>query len=565
MLRRYTLLGVVAVVGTLTLGWTGGPVAAQQPSTQPAATPGDAAPSTAVLLSGKTLFVLHARIGSFRPEDRARALGKRLEKLARDSRTAVDAITVTETAGAADIVARDQLLVTVTDADGVAAGKPRAELAAEWSRAMRSAVEAYRQEHSITNTLLALLYTVFATAMLLLVLSMLQRGVRRLVAMAESWRATRIRPLRIQQLELVSADRLTTALLLAVRAVRLALGLVALLLYASLVFSFFPATRGFVDDATRQVIASLRVVGGAILSYLPSLAFLVVVAAIAWVAMKFARLIFAAIETGSIAVPGFYADWAQPTYRIVRFVIILVAAVAMFPYIPGSGSTAFRAISIFVAALVSLGSSSAVSNVIAGVVLTYTRAFQFGDRVEIGDTMGDVVGRTLLVTRIRTIKNVEVTIPNSQVLNDHVRNFTSRARHGGLILHTTVTIGYDAPWRKVHELLIDAARATPGVLAEPAPFVLQTSLDDSYVSYQVNATTDQPSRMAEIYSSLHQNIQDAFNEAGVEIMSPHYRALRDGNRVTIPRDHLPEGYQAPAFRVSDQDDSRDTAPGRPKP
>jgi small-conductance mechanosensitive channel len=189
--------------------------------------------------------------------------------------------------------------------------------------------------------------------------------------------------------------------------------------------------------------------------------------------------------------------------------------------------------------------------VVAGVVLTYTRAFLVGDRVRIGDTEGDVVRRSLLVTKVRTIKNVEITIPNGTVLASPIINFTTHAATHGLILHTTVTIGYDAPWRRVHELLIAAARATEHVLQDPAPFVFQTSLDDSYVSYQINAYTDRPAVMADTYSLLHQNIQDQFNRAGVEIMSPHYKALRDGNRVTIPAEHLPSSYHAPAFRVED--------------
>jgi small-conductance mechanosensitive channel len=549
MRRRFIVMGLGVGVAAGVLAWTVPPAAAQPPAPPPTVAPSAAAVSAPVQFAGTSLFVLHARIGSFSPQDRARALTDRLDKLARDTRVPPEAITVSETAGATDIVAKDLLLLTVTEADATAARKPRAELASEWLASIRSAISAFRHEHSTTTTLLAVFYTVLATAALLLLLAFAHRGFRRLRLTVDSWRPTRIKPVRIQRLEVVSAQRVAGLLLLVIRTAQLALWLVLLLIYAPLVFSFFPVTRRLVQSIADGAISALRTVGGAILLYLPSLAFLVVVGAIAWVAIKFVRLVFSAIAGGSIVVPGFYADWAQPTYKIVRFVIIVIAAIAMFPYVPGSSSPAFRAISLFVAALVSLGSSSAVSNVIAGVVLTYTRAFQLGDRVQIGDAVGDVVGRTLLVTRIRTIKNVEVTIPNSQVLSKDVSNFTSRARNGGLILHTTVTIGYDAPWRNVHELLIGAARATPDVLANPAPFVLQTSLDDSYVSYQINATTDRPARMAETYSALHQNIQDAFNQARVEIMSPHYRALRDGNRVAIPRDYLPEDYRAEAFRV----------------
>jgi small-conductance mechanosensitive channel len=170
--------------------------------------------------------------------------------------------------------------------------------------------------------------------------------------------------------------------------------------------------------------------------------------------------------------------------------------------------------------------------------------------VQIAETIGDITEKTLLVTRVRTIKNVDITIPNSMVLSSHVTNFSSSAREYGLILHTSVTIGYDAPWRTVHDLLIAAALATEHIMELPSPFVLQTNLNDFFVTYELNAFTDKPQRMATIYSDLHQNIQDKFNEAGVEIMSPHYSQIRDGNRTTIPDEYLPVDYEPPALRIS---------------
>ena len=190
-----------------------------------------------------------------------------------------------------------------------------------------------------------------------------------------------------------------------------------------------------------------------------------------------------------------------------------------------------------------------MGNIIGGIVITYMRPFIIGDRVKIADTIGDITEKTLLVTRIRTIKNVDITIPNAMVLGSHIINYSTSAKNKGLILHTTVTIGYDAPWRKVHELLKAAAAATENVLTEPAPFILQTALDDFYVHYELNAYTDKPNIMANIYSNLHQNIQDKFNEGGVEIMSSHYSTIRDGNQVTIPKDYLPKEYKVPAFRL----------------
>ena len=170
-------------------------------------------------------------------------------------------------------------------------------------------------------------------------------------------------------------------------------------------------------------------------------------------------------------------------------------------------------------------------------------------RVRIGDTVGDVIDKSLLVTHIRTVKNEDVTIPNAMIMNTHVVNYSARAKEEGLILHTSVTIGYDAPWRTVHELLLEAARKTACVLLEPKPFVLQTALNDFYVTYELNAYTDEPREMVNTCSSLHRNIQDSFNEAGVEIMSPHYAQLRDGNKTAIPAAYLPPGHVSRSHRV----------------
>ena len=195
---------------------------------------------------------------------------------------------------------------------------------------------------------------------------------------------------------------------------------------------------------------------------------------------------------------------------------------------------------MFVGLIVSLGSSTVIGNVMAGLVITYMRPFKLGDRIQLNETTGNVIEKTPLVTRIRTTKNEVVTIPNSFIMSSHTVNYSASAREYGLIIHSEVTIGYDAPWRKVHQLLIEAALNTPGVTDDPRPFVLETSLSDWYPVYQVNAYIREADRLGEIYSNLHQNIQDVFNAAGIEIMSPHYMAMRDGNETTIPKDDLRE-------------------------
>lgn len=223
--------------------------------------------------------------------------------------------------------------------------------------------------------------------------------------------------------------------------------------------------------------------------------------------------------------------------------------VVIFPYLPGSDSPIFQGVSVFLGVLFTFGSSGSLSNVVAGLVLTYMRLFKIGDRVKIGDVIGDVIEKSLLVTRIRTIKNEIISIPNSTVMSSHTINYSSDTVDKGLIMHTTVTIGYDVPWKEIHQALLNAADRTDLLLKEPKPFVLQTSLDDFYVSYQINAYTKEANKQTNIYSQLHCNIQDCCNEMGIEILSPHYRAARDGNHTTIPANYLNKEYQAPEFNV----------------
>jgi small-conductance mechanosensitive channel len=286
------------------------------------------------------------------------------------------------------------------------------------------------------------------------------------------------------------------------------------------------------------------------MDYLPNLVVVAAIMLTTYCVLRLIRLIFDEIRKGELKIRGFFPDWAEPTEKLIRILAIIMALIVVFPYLPGAKSPAFQGISIFLGVLLSLGSSSAVANAVAGVILTYMRSFLVGDWVQIGDTTGKVIEKTLLVTRILTPKAEIMTIPNSTVMSGAVKNYSVEARKSGVILHTAVTIGYDAPWRTVHELLINAALATPYVLQHPIPFVLQESLDDFYVCYELNAYTDAPMHMLTIYSELHKHIQDKFNEAGLEICSPHFSSLRDGNVIAIPQQYIDAGYKARGFHIS---------------
>jgi small-conductance mechanosensitive channel len=290
--------------------------------------------------------------------------------------------------------------------------------------------------------------------------------------------------------------------------------------------------------------------GNSALAYLPNLFLIAVVIIIGSQVSRLITMISNEVKNGNLSFNGFYPEWADPSARLIKTMVYLLILVVIFPYLPGSKSPAFQGISIFAGVLLSMGSSSAVANAIAGIILTYMRSFSIGDWVKIGDTVGEVQEKNTLVTRILTQKQETITIPNASVMSGSVTNFTREAKKFGVIFHTTVTIGYDASWKTVHQLLINAALATDGVLHDPSPFVLQTALNDFYVSYELNAYTGTPKRMQFIYSDLHKNIQDCFNEGGVEICSPHFASLRDGNSITIPAQYVPREYAVPEFRVA---------------
>jgi small-conductance mechanosensitive channel len=503
-------------------------------------------PST-VTVGDQPVFTVRTSIGSFTAAERAAAVSARLNQLVKDSSRDPHDIHPVTHPYSTDIVLGDLVISTITEADATASGQPRDALVVSDINLMRDAVLKVRSEYTSKSILLGAVYALITTIALIAILILFSHIFPTLYRAIESARGNTIRTIRIQSLELLSELRLTELLLYLARLIRFVVTLLLLYFYIPFVFSFFPWTRSYGATLFGYIATPVRSGWIAFIHYLPSLLVLLVISFFTYLALRLVGFIFREVERGTISWPGFYPEWATPTLKIVQLLILAFALIVGFPYLPGSESPAFKGVSIFLGVIFSLGSSSSIANVISGILLTYTRAFRVGDRVQIGDTIGDVMEKGLLATHVRTIKNVLITIPNSLVLNAHIINFSRSTESEPLILHVTVSIGYDAPWRTVHELLKSAALATNSILPNPAPFVLQTSLDDFYVSYQINAYTREPQRMAVIYSLLNQNIQDKFNEAGVEIMSPHYGSLRDGNATTIPANYLPSNYEAPPF------------------
>jgi small-conductance mechanosensitive channel len=533
---RRTLATVRLLVPALLLGT---PIALAGGQREAVGAHSDTSPRTAadsgapVVLGTDTLLRLYGGLGPFSPAARAAAAADRLQRLS--GRLAEgDSIVVTDRGSSSELSVRGDIVMTVLDVDAAPLGVPRAALAQRYATTLTRAARSAAERRSARALLVDVVLALVATALLVALLRLIRIATARLSTRIEALRRIRLRAVRIQNFELLSAGRLSALLAGTMRVLRVVVTLLLLYLYVPLVLSLFPWTAPLSQRIVGYIVHPFAVAWAGFVAYLPNLFYIVAGVVIVRYVLAFLRMLVVAVGGGSITIQGFYPEWAEPTYKIVRVLVLAFAMIVLYPYLPGATSDAFKGVSIFLGILFSLGSSPAIGNMVAGVVLTYTRAFQVGDRVKIGDTFGDVIEKTLLVTRVRTIKNVAVTIPNASVLGGQVINYSTLAGVGGLVLHTTVTIGYDAPWPRVHELLIAAARRTEHVLVEPAPFVLQTSLDDFYVSYELNAATDRPDLMATTLSEMRQRIQETFAAGGVEIMSPHYRALREGNAPTIP-------------------------------
>lgn len=431
-------------------------------------------PGIPVVVEKDTLFYLYAKRGGHTPQQRAKDVSNVIEALGTRFNLRPDSVYLESTDIVTDLMYGEKVIISFTDQDALWENCTRDQLAASKRHVVVDKLKAMQKEHSLWQLGKRILYFILVLVGQFFLFKFTNWLFRKLKLRIQKLKDTKLKPISIQDYELLDTQKQVNLLV-------------------------------FVANLVRYLANE--------------------------------------VQAERLKINGFYPDWAIPTYHIVRFLLYAFMIAMIYPYLPGSKSGVFQGISVFVGLIVSLGSSTVIGNIIAGLVITYMRPFKLGDRIKLNDTTGNIIEKTPLVTRIRTPKNEVVTIPNSFIMSSHTVNYSQSAREYGLIIHSEVSIGYDVPWRKTHQLLIEAALNTPGVIDDPRPFVLETSLQDYYPVYQVNAYIRDANSLSQIYSDLHQNIQDAFNEAGIEIMSPHYIATRDGSETTIPKDDLREKKQ----------------------
>ena len=474
-------------------------------------------PGVPVVVEGDTLFYLYTKRGGYTPLQRAEMIDAAIMQLGKRFTLHPDSVYIESSDIVTDLMYGNKVIASFTDQDGLWEGRSREQLATDKRKIVVQKLKELKEEHSLWQLGKRILYFVLVLAGQYLLFWLTGWLFRKLKVRIQKLKDTRLKPISIQNYELLDTQRQVNLLIFLSNLLRYVIMLLQLLITVPLLFAIFPQTKGLAYQIFSYIWNPIKNILVGIVDYIPNLfAILIICFAVKYL-VRLVHYLSREVEAGRLKFGGFYPDWAMPTYHIIRFLLYAFMIAMIYPYLPGAKNGVFQGISVFVGLIISLGSSTVIGNVIAGLVITYMRPFKLGDRIQLNDTTGNVIEKTPLVTRIKTPKNEVVTIPNSFIMSSHTVNYSASAREYGLIIHSEVTIGYDVPWRQVHQLLIEAALNTPGVIDDPRPFVLETSLSDWYPVYQINAYIREADKLAQIYSDLHQNIQDRFNEAGIEI------------------------------------------------
>lgn len=493
-----------------------------------------------------TLFPIYSNIGPFSPAERATNINNKIRSIYEGDAFNPDSLILIDTLGFSNILYHKTILTSISDVDAMWYSKTRGQLASEWQKTIREAIVAEIERTSFKNILLKIGGILLVMAGIVLLLFLVNKFFIWILKIINNRIKPKLKPISIKKYEFLSSDRILHLIIWTHKLVKYFVFFVIVYLSLPVFLSIFPNTQAWADTLIGWVLSPVSDIFWGFVNYLPNLVTIVIIFIATRYIVNFFGFLANEVKVGKLKLGNFYPDWAIPTFNIIRVLLYALMFIFIFPYLPGSDSPIFKGVSVFLGILFSLGSSSAISNMVAGLVITYMRPFKVGDRIKIGEHSGDVIEKTLLNTRLRTIKNEEITIPNSFVLSGQTINYSNSAAHKGLIMHTSLTIGYDVNWRKMHEALLEAASRTKLVEEKPKPFVFQTSLDDFYVTYQLNVYTKDATKQAQIYSDLHANILDCCFEKGIEIMSPHFRAERSGSSLQVPDSYVSDYFKGSA-------------------
>jgi small-conductance mechanosensitive channel len=486
-----------------------------------------------VLLYGDTLFLIKTPLNKSSTAERAEKITKNIKKIARDFNIGMDTIYLRNGVDFVNIMYNDELVFLVTSKDAVAFKIPKEDLAKVQMDRLREKLITKNTNLTLKEMFIRAGYFIISLIGLIIILKLINWIFGKLIVSLSKFEKSVLNRKNNLIKYFIPKSTKNIFVFLA-KATRFVLIVFFLLAYLPFMFSFFPLTKGLVDLFYGYIETPVLFLIYGFINFLPNLFFIMVIVIFTRYILKVSRYFVEDIENGKLVLKNFPKDWAQTTQKMFSLLIYAFALVLIYPQIPGSTSSAFKGVSIFIGALLSFGSTSAIANMVAGVVITYMQPFKIGDRIKVQGIYGDVIEKTILITRLQTPKMEEVTIPNANIISSQIINYSANSNKNGVIMHTSITLGYDVPWSLAEKLLLRAARKSVLLQRDPKPFVLQTSLDDNYVSHELNVYTKQEKKMPLIYSNIHKNILDVFNEAGVEILSPQYIAARDGNMTTVP-------------------------------
>lgn len=479
-----------------------------------------------VVFYGDTLFSIYSSLGPYDARTRVEKLQESLVLLYEMPFFFPDSITVRDSNGFLNITYQKDILSGITITDALWANTTPEELAEIQANAIKDSIVKHRQQNSWKNNMLRIVELLIIIGLAALIVWVINRFFRLIKNIFLTDKNRFLNGIKIRNYELIKKERIIAFISRALSVIKIILLLVLFATVIPLVFSVFPSTQNWSEVIREWISDPIKRIWISFLNYLPKLITIVIILIIVRYVLRMMRFFALEIERGALTIKGFYPEWAKPTYSLARFVLLMFTLVVVFPYLPGSDSMAFKGVSVFLGVLISIGSSSAVANAVAGLVITYMRPFQSGDWIKTGDTIGIVIEKNALVTRLRIINNEDVSVPNSSVLSGATINYSSLGRTTGLVITAKIKVRYQYSHNLIEELLLQAAQRTKDISEKPYPYVFQLSLGEINVEYELNAFTFAPENMYFIKSDLIKNIQNEFRQAKVEIQSVQYVEIR---------------------------------------
>lgn len=494
-------------------------------------------PGIPLIIEGDTLFTIYARRGGTMPADRVEKAKEMILYLGKRLTMNIDSVYLYESEYVTDIMSRDKVIISLIDQDGLWQNITREELAEQYLPVISKKIADLQAEYGlyvkIKGIMFFILIIIVQIGLIYLTNKLFNIIKQRIIKLSR----TKFKSVSIKDYEFLDTGKQARILVFVSTVFKYALVLVQLIISIPVLFSIFPETEKFAYLLLSYIWNPARDILMSMIKFVPNIFKIVLICLFFKYIVRGAKYIATEIATEKLQIAGFYSDWAYPTYYILRFLLYSFMIIMIWPLLPSSDSPVFQGVSVFIGLIISLGSTTVIGNLMAGLVITYMRPFRVGDQIKLNETTGNVIEKTPFVTRIRSSKNEVITIPNSFILSSQTINYSASARDYGIIIHSDITVGYEVPWKQVNKLLTDAAKETKGIIDKPEPFVLVKELADFYCCYQINAYTREDLTLPKIYSELHHNIIDKFNEAGIEIMSPHFYAKRDGNDIMMPPEY----------------------------